>query len=66
MLYRGYNASNAGRLEKLIHEKIHHLPLGRRLNRKKGGWKARDENLERKFIVGVTYNMRGYGALTLK
>ena len=65
VLYCGRNPSNAGRLEKRIHEKIDHLPLGRRLNRNKGGWKAKNENLERKFVVGVTWSSKGLGSFIL-
>lgn len=65
ILYVGRNPSNVLRLEKRIHEKINYLPLGRRLNRNIGGWKARNENLQRKFVVGVTYNLKGYGMYKL-
>lgn len=65
VLYRARNPRNVGKLEQRIHERIDHLPLGRRLNRNIGGWKAKQENYERKFVVGVTWSERGYGNFVL-
>ena len=59
-LDEGRNPINYIALEKRLHEKTKHLPLGRRLHRKCGGGHYKADAVAMKYGVYLTYHPDGY------